>query len=247
MAAAQRNKQQIAILMLNMGGPGKLEEVGPFLNRLFTDTDIMKLPFQSKLGPYIAKRRTSAIQKKYGEIGGGSPILKWTNLQGEKLVEELNKNCSNYGIFKHYVGFRYAYPLTEDAIEKIKADGIKRIIAFSQYPQYSCSTAGSSLNKIAEIMIKDKTTDLKWSFIDRWPVNEGLVQAFKEQIEIELAKFNNSKDVVLLFSAHSLPLSVVNTGDTYPSEVGSTVIQVMNSLKISNPYRLVYQSKVGPV
>jgi len=247
MAAAQKNKQQIAILMLNMGGPGKLEEVGPFLNRLFTDTDIMKLPFQSKLGPYIAKRRTSAIQKKYGEIGGGSPILKWTNLQGEKLVEELNKNCSNYGIFKHYVGFRYAYPLTEDAIEKIKADGIKRIIAFSQYPQYSCSTAGSSLNKIAEIMIKDKTTDLKWSFIDRWPVNEGLVQAFKEQIEIELAKFNNSKDVVLLFSAHSLPLSVVNTGDTYPSEVGSTVIQVMNSLKISNPYRLVYQSKVGPV
>lgn len=75
----------------------------------------------SKLGPYIAKRRTSAIQKKYSEIGGGSPILKWTNLQGEKLTEELNKSCSNYGLFKHYVGFRYADPLTEDAIDKIKS------------------------------------------------------------------------------------------------------------------------------
>lgn len=85
-----------------------------------------KISFQihfktSKLGPYIAKRRTPAVQKKYGEIGGGSPILKWTNLQGEKLVEELNKTCSNYGLFKHYVGFRYATPLTEEAIANIKA------------------------------------------------------------------------------------------------------------------------------
>jgi ferrochelatase len=39
---------------------------------------------------------------------------------------------------------------------------------------------------------------------------------------------------------------VVDTGDTYPSEVGSTVIKVMNELNNSNPYRLVYQSKVGP-
>ena len=144
MTANQIKKQQIAILMLNMGGPSKLEDVGPFLNRLFSDKDIMKLPFQrfvcaklvinnikiifnsnylssiSMVGPYLAKRRTSAVQKKYSEIGGGSPILKWTNIQGEKLIEELNSSCSSYGIFKHYVGFRYADPLTEEAIDKIK-------------------------------------------------------------------------------------------------------------------------------
>ena len=84
------------------------------------------------------------------------------------------------------------------------------MIAFSQYPQYSCSTTGSSLNKIAEIMADSTAagSDIRWSFIDRWPTNEGLVQAFKEQIESELAKFEQPDDVVLLFSAHSLPLSV---------------------------------------
>ena len=84
------------------------------------------------------------------------------------------------------------------------------MIAFSQYPQYSCSTTGSSLNKIAAIMSDTAQTgsDIRWSFIDRWPTNAGLVQAFKEKIESELAKFEQPDDVVLLFSAHSLPLSV---------------------------------------
>ena len=58
-------------------------------------------------------------------------------------------------------------------------------------------------------MKSSESKDIKWSFIDRWPTNDGLVQAFKEQIEIELAKFENPNEVVLLFSAHSLPLSVI--------------------------------------
>lgn len=71
---------------------------------------------------------------------------------------------------------------------------------------------GSSLNKIAAIMGDSAPaasgSDIRWSFIDRYPTNPGLIQAFKEQIEIELAKFEKPDEVVLLFSAHSLPLSV---------------------------------------
>lgn len=43
------------------------------------------LDFYSTLGPYIARKRTSEVQKKYSEIGGGSPILKWTNIQVQNL------------------------------------------------------------------------------------------------------------------------------------------------------------------
>ena len=66
--------------MLNMGGPRKSDEVQDFLTRLFLDRDIIKLPWQSKLGPLIAKRRTPSIIEKYNEIGGGSPIFNWTEL-----------------------------------------------------------------------------------------------------------------------------------------------------------------------
>ena len=102
------------------------------------------------------------------------------------------------------------------------------MIAFSQYPQYSCSTTGSSLNKIAAIMTDDLPAaagkDIRWSFIDRWPTNAGLVQAFKEQIESELAKFDQPDDVVLLFSAHSLPLSVSGGQWAPPFRVSSQTL-----------------------
>lgn len=52
-----------------------------FLTRLFLDRDIIKLPFQEKLGPFIAKKRTPSIIEKYNEIGGGSPIFQWTTKQ----------------------------------------------------------------------------------------------------------------------------------------------------------------------
>jgi len=71
-----------------MGGPATQEEVGPFLHNLFTDTDIIQMPFQSVTAPILAKSRTPKIKKLYEEIGG-SPITKLTTIQGEKTVELL--------------------------------------------------------------------------------------------------------------------------------------------------------------
>ena len=80
-------KVKTGVLMLNMGGPRNAGEVQDFLTRLFLDRDIIKLPFQSKLGPLIAKRRTPDIIKKYEEIGGGSPIFDWTTKQVIKRAD----------------------------------------------------------------------------------------------------------------------------------------------------------------
>ena len=52
---------------------------------------------------------------------------------------------------------------------------------------------------------------------------------------------------MLLFSAHSLPLDVIDRGDAYPQEVGATVQRVVERLGVTNPYVLAYQSDVGPV
>lgn len=73
----------------------------------------------SKLGPWIAKRRTAEVQKKYSEIGGGSPILQWTNKQGELLCKNLDEISPETAPHKYYVAFRYADPLTEDTLERM--------------------------------------------------------------------------------------------------------------------------------
>ena len=49
---------------------------------------------------------------------------------------------------KAYTAFRYAPPLTEETLVQMREDGVKRAVAFSQFPQWSCTTAGSSMNEL---------------------------------------------------------------------------------------------------
>ncbi|CAF0951847.1 unnamed protein product [Adineta steineri] len=256
---SQSSQVNTGILLLNMGGPEKTDDVFDFLNRLFSDKDIIPLPAQKTLGSLIARRRTPSIQEQYAKIGGGSPIKMWTENQGEGMVKILDQISPSTAPHKYYIGFRYVKPLTEMALDAIEKDHPRQVIAFTQYPQYSCSTTGSSLNAIARYYTAKKKksqsdkdsqilNDLPWSVIDRWQTHPGFIQAFVENIQKELNKFpaDVRNDVVILFSAHSLPMSVVNRGDPYPAEVAATVQAVMESLNFSNPYRLVWQSKVGP-
>ncbi|XP_042531143.1 ferrochelatase, mitochondrial isoform X3 [Dipodomys spectabilis] len=244
----EKRKPKTGILMLNMGGPETLGEVHDFLLRLFLDRDLMTLPVQNKLAPFIAKRRTPKIQEQYRRIGGGSPIKMWTSKQGEGMVKLLDELSPDTAPHKYYIGFRYVHPLTEEAIEEMERDGLERAIAFTQYPQFSCSTTGSSLNAIYRYYSDvGRRPAMKWSTIDRWPTHPLLIQCFADHILKELDHFPLEKrgEVVILFSAHSLPMSVVNRGDPYPQEVGATVDKVMERLGYSNPYRLVWQSKCG--
>uniref|UniRef100_V9KKT6 Ferrochelatase n=1 Tax=Callorhinchus milii TaxID=7868 RepID=V9KKT6_CALMI len=245
-----KRKPKTGILMLNMGGPETLDDVHDFLLRLFLDKDLIPLPAQSKLAPFIARRRTPKIQEQYHRIGGGSPIKMWTAVQGDGMVKLLDEYSPETAPHKFYIGFRYVHPLTEEAIEEMEKDGIERAVAFTQYPQYSCSTTGSSLNAIYRYYSGRRTAPkMKWSTIDRWPTHPLLIQCVADHVWQELDRFPAEKraDVVILFSAHSLPMSVVNRGDPYPQEVGATVQRVMETLNFCNPYRLVWQSKVGPL
>lgn len=152
---------------------------------------------------------------------------------------------------KHYVAFRYVTPLTEDTLKQVEQDQPERVVLFSQYPQYSCATSGSSFNAISSHYKSNKNglANAKWSIIDRWAMHPLLAKTFADNIRKELQKFpeEKRKDVILLFSAHSLPLKAVSRGDAYPSEVGATVQNVMKELNNCNPYCLVWQSKVGPL
>lgn len=243
-------KPKTAIVMLNMGGPQTTDQVGGYLLRIMTDRDMIQLPVQSKLGPWIATRRTEEVKKKYNEIGGGSPILKWTNTQGRMLTEALDQMLPESAPHKHYVAFRYVPPFTEDAFQEIERDGVERAVIFSQYPQYSCATTGSSLNAIADFYRnREVPSSIKFSLIERWATHPLLAKVFAERIREKLEAFDSRvrNDVVILFTAHSLPLKAVSRGDTYPHEVAATVAATMSTLQVPNPHRLVWQSKVGPL
>ena len=238
------------IVMMNLGGPKDLSEVQPFLLELFADREIIQLPLQDWLGPFIARRRTKSVQRNYTDIGGGSPILKWTEEQGRGMVERLDRLSPDTAPHKFYVAFRYVHPKSEDALKAMKADGVTRAVAFTQYPQFSCSTTGSSLNELWRAAKRlDLADAFEWSVLDRWPTHPRFVEAMAKTVEDGLAQFSQDdrEDALIVFSAHSLPMSVINRGDAYPGEIGATVHEVMERLGHGYEYLISYQSSVGPV
>lgn len=206
-------------------------------------------PFQNFLAKFISSRRTPKIESHYKEIGGGSPIRKWSEYQAAETCKILDEISPSTAPHKPYVAFRYASPLTDETYQKILDDGLTRAVAFSQYPQYSISTTKSSINELERVTSRvDPDNKVEWSIIQRWPTHPGLIKAVSQNIQAALEKFDESirDDVVIIFSAHSIPMDFVNSADTYPTEVASTVHAVMQELKFSNPYRLTWQSQVGP-
>jgi protoporphyrin/coproporphyrin ferrochelatase len=241
---------QTGILMLNLGGPQSLDQVEPFLLNLFADREIIQLPFQSWLGPYIARRRTPKVQANYRAIGGGSPILHWTEIQGQGMVERLDRLSPKTAPHRFYPAFRYIEPDSRQALRRMKADGVRRAVAFTQYPQFSCTTTGSSLNELWRVLRQEELEDaFEWSLIDRWFDHPGFIEAMARSVEMGLEAYSAAErpEVLLLFSAHSLPMRVINRGDPYPHEIAASMHAVLRRLDFTNPYLLVYQSEVGPV
>jgi len=238
------------IVMMNLGGPANLDEVEPFLLELFADREIIQLPLQQWLGPFIARRRAPKVRGLYTKIGGGSPILRYTRAQGEGMVARLDRLSPDTAPHGFYIAFRYVQPKSEDALRAMARDGVRRAVAFTQYPQFSCSTTGSSLNELWRAAERTGLKDaFEWSIIDRWPVHEGFVTSMAETVREGLLQFDAAERdrVLLLFSAHSLPLDVIDRGDAYPQEVGASVQAVVERMQRPNPYLLAYQSEVGPV
>ncbi|MBD2559852.1 MULTISPECIES: ferrochelatase [Nostoc] len=240
---------RVGVLLLNLGGPDKLEDVGPFLYNLFSDPEIIRLPFrwlQKPLAWFIATRRTRTSQENYKQIGGGSPLRRITEAQGEALKEQLGYLGQEADI---YVGMRYWHPYTEEAIAQITQDNIEHLVILPLYPQFSISTSGSSFRLLEKLWQEDpKLQPIDYTVIPSWYKEPGYLQAMAALIAQELEQFPNPDEVHVFFSAHGVPKSYVEeAGDPYQQEIEECTALIMQTLNRPNAHTLAYQSRVGPV
>ncbi len=248
------------VILLNLGGPDSLQAVKPFLYNLFSDRDIIRLgpaPMQKPLAWLISTLRSPKTEKMYSQIGGKSPILDITRAQAKALEEALNKGSNPTfskgdpgGItdhshsFKVYIGMRYWRPFTEEVVEQISRDGIKKVIGLSLYPQYSVTTSGSSISRFRKAASRH---NMEVTTVDSWHNHPLYIEALVDVIKKGLASFQPSttNDVHVLFSAHSLPQKVIDQGDPYVDQTVGTIREIEKLLPIK--WHLSYQSKSGPV
>ncbi|KAH9621850.1 hypothetical protein KSS87_014458, partial [Heliosperma pusillum] len=267
-AISQIAEEKIGVLLLNLGGPDTLDDVQPFLYNLFADPDIIRLPrlfqfLQRPLAQLISTLRAPKSKEGYASIGGGSPLRKITDeqhaansygincriMKANALKLALEAKHENVSV---YVGMRYWYPFTEEAVHQIKSDKITKLVILPLYPQYSISTTGSSLRVLQNMFREDAyLSSLPVAIIRSWYQREGYVRSMADLIEKELQSFSSPEEVMIFFSAHGVPVSYVeNAGDPYKDQMEDCIFLIMRELKsrgINNDHTLAYQSRVGPV
>jgi len=183
------------------------------------------------------------VKERYGLIGGLSPLPEITLKQAKALEERLNSKGYR---FTSYVGMRYGYPLIEETLKEILRDGIREVIALPMAPFRSSASTGAYIEEVNHIR-KNIGEKIEISFVVGWHLHPLFLEAIREKIEEGLAQFTpeERKRVHLVFSAHSLPKSLVE-GEPYVKDIGESVKEVVKKFE-PLPWHIAFQSRgMGP-
>ena len=234
-----------AIILFNLGGPDKLENVEPFLFNLFNDPAILDLPtfLRYPLAKLISNRRAPVAKKIYAELGGSSPILKLTREQSDALEIKLNQTQEE-DEYKCFIIMRCWNPRAEDVIKDVQLYGPDEVVLMPLYPQYSAATSGSSIKEWKDVCRKNNY-HVKTSTICCYPTDQNFINAHTKEI---IKKIKDLKNFKLIFSAHGLPEKNIKKGDPYQWQVEQSVKKIVENLNDENlDWILSYQSRVGPL
>ncbi|MGA8525591.1 MAG: ferrochelatase [Candidatus Sulfotelmatobacter sp.] len=237
-----RTTRRVGVILFQLGGPDTLAAIEPFLYNLFCDPDIIDFPFarigRKALAKLISTTRARKVQHHYATIGGGSPIRRFTERQARALEAEL----TNQGLdARCFVAMRYWHPFTSEAIEQLESAQCDEVVLLPLYPQHSSTTTGSSLNEWERLFRGDVPVHNVGAFYQHPMYLDALI----EKIEEALARFPRPERAEIVFSAHSIPMSIIAKGDPYQRHVEETVRLLMQRGGWDNRSRLCYQSKVG--
>jgi protoporphyrin/coproporphyrin ferrochelatase len=192
---------QTAIILIALGGPRSLDEVGPFM-----------AAFMGRPAPPPV---VSAVIERYKLIGGKSPLPELVQAQAQALEKELGSG------FRAYEGFRYSKPTVAESFDKAITDGAQRVIALSMSPFSTEVTTGAYKNA-CDGLGSGETCPL---FIPSWHDNPLFIDAWVEKVIAGIAIFPAATrdSVVVIFTSHSIPVRYITAGDPYKKQIEETV------------------------
>jgi len=233
-----------AVVLLNLGGPDSLDAVEPFLENLFSDHDIFKIPFgQNIFAKLISRWRAPKVIERYKMIGGQSPLNQWTTAQAGMLQAVLQKDIK--GIEVH-IAMRYWRPEIKDVAARLSEANVEKVVLLPLYPQYSITTTGSSFKEWKRAYTGNPE---RLILVDQYCENQQYIHAINQRIDEAILRFRADvrADAQIVFSAHGTPQRLVKKGDPYSVQIQKTVEQVMAKRHFSHAHHLCFQSKVGPL
>jgi len=244
-------KKRVGIVLFQLGGPDSLEAVEPFLLNLFLDPDIIPLGplgiLRRPIAKLISSRRSIPVAGKYAEIGRRSPIGLLTERQRVRLVAAVSPYIDAVAV----TAMRYWHPMSAEAADTLRrAAPLDDIVLLPLYPHFSYATTLSSLKEWRRVY-GPQDGGGKEHTVGQFYDHPLYIQAVTQRIGSVLRQFPDSSRIHLVFSAHGLPMSLVEKGDPYPGQIETTVRLVceLGARQYSGwprTHLLCYQSRVGP-
>jgi len=237
----------VAALIVNTGTPQAPSSgaVRRFLRRFLSDPRVIELPralWLPVLYALVLPVRAPRSARKYREIWReeGSPLLLNTLRLREALVRELGNVHSGFRVEQ---AFLYSPPYVSQALDALRASGIRRLIVLPLFPQSSGSTTGAVYDQVA--------TGLRaWRAMPELRMTAGYFAdgAYIEALATSLRDHwrIHGRANHLLMSFHGIPQSYVARGDRYAEECGATAAQLAAALDLQpQDWSLSFQSRFG--
>ncbi|MBL4886370.1 MAG: ferrochelatase [Planctomycetaceae bacterium] len=227
-----------SVLLMDMGGPQTPAEVRPYLQRIFFDPYIIPgNPIKRwLLSQLIASKSAAETRERYAEIGGKSNAVP----NAQKLGEQLKKHFADQGIELEYeVATRYSFPTIPQGLAKLSVKQKAPISAVYLYPHETSALTGSCVSVLNRAAKKQNSPiDYHVKNISRTPAYlQGWANAIKQAVK-------NPAETIIIFTAHSLPNSIIASGDRYVDEVEESVEKIKAMLG-DVATDLAYQSQEG--
>jgi ferrochelatase len=197
-----------------------------------------------EIAPYLADIRrghppspeaVEELKQRYAKIGGRSPLLEITRTQASALQQQLNEGGVEAIV---YFGMKHWHPYINETVPKILQDGHERVVALALTPYYSQISIGGYKQALHKAL---SGSEIRLDFVESWHDNPIFHEAVAEKAGNALNKFPAHERVDVIFTAHSLPERILETGDPYPSQIQTSSQAVADMLGVSH-WSLAYQS-----
>ncbi|BDG08331.1 ferrochelatase [Anaeromyxobacter paludicola] len=231
-----------AVFLMNLGGPRSLDEVEPYLYDLFSDPAVLSIPLgpvRRLLAKLISHFRAPSSAEKYQLIGGRSPLVEGTQAQARALEAALGPD------FSCHLAMRCGHPDTAEGVAEALAAGATQAVALPLYPQWANATTRSSLEELRRRWPRELPLAEVCTYHDHPGYLDASAAALSETLAIVPPELREK--LLVVFSAHGLPMSQVKKGDPYPDYVEISSRGAAERAGVAGSYQVTYQSRVGPV
>jgi ferrochelatase len=214
------------VLLLAHGGPDSPDDIPAYL-------------VEVRGGRPAPPGLVEEIAGRYRQIGGCSPLGEITRSAAARLGEALRMPV--------YVGMRHWQPTIREEVGRMVADGLQHCIAVCMAPHAGALSSGAYRARLAEAVDECSSADWKLTttFVESWHTQPEYLDGIAASVRTTLSRFpSDGRDrVMVIFTGHSLPASVLDPADPYPRQLRETASLVAERLGTAGTrWVLCYQS-----